>query len=81
MSDVDRYSVDDESAGQRDSLFSSPEPEGSAVDTDTSVYSIVDKRGEAPTLERWDSYNRAGRGKDKGKEAAAIPALAGYLTS
>ncbi|KAK5041872.1 hypothetical protein LTR84_002646 [Exophiala bonariae] len=65
MSDVDRYSVDDESAGQRDSLFSSPEPEGSAVESDTSVYSNVDKRGEASTLQRLDNCNPSGRGKDQ----------------
>lgn len=81
MSDVDRHSVDGESASQRDSLFSSPEPEGSSVDSDTSVYSIVDKRGEAPTLHRLDSSNRAGRGRDQGREAAPIPALAGYSPS
>jgi hypothetical protein len=81
MSDLDRRSVDDERAGQRDSLFSSPEPEGSAVDSDTSVYSVVDKRGKASTLQRLDSYNPAGRGKDQGKEAAPIPTLAGYLVS
>jgi hypothetical protein len=81
MSDVDRYSVDDESAGQRDSLFSSPEPEGSAVESDTSVYSNVDKRGEASTLQRLDNCNPSGRGKDQGKEAAPIPALAGYLVN
>lgn len=74
MSDVNRRSVDDKSAGQRDSLFSSPEPKGSAMDSATSVYSTVDKRGEAATLDHLDSYNRVGRGKDRGKEAAPISA-------
>jgi hypothetical protein len=73
MSEVDRASVDNESVGQRDSLFSSPEPEGSAVDSNTSVESVVDKRGEVPTLEHLDCYDWAGQGKDQGKEATPIP--------
>ena len=81
MSEDDRYSVDDGSPGQRDSLFSSPEPEGSAMDSDTSVASAVDKRGEAATPGHLDSYNRAGQGKDQGKEATPFPALSGYLAS
>lgn len=68
MSEVDRYSVDDDSAGQRDSLFSSPEPEGSAIDSDTSVYAIVDKRAGVLTIEHLDRYNWAGQGKDQSKK-------------
>lgn len=57
MPEVDRSSVDDESVSQRDSLFSSPEPEGFAGDSDISVNSVVNKRSEVLILEHMDCYD------------------------
>lgn len=53
ISKDNRSSVDEGSPGQRDSLFSSPEPEGSTMDSDTSITSATDKHGEAATLSTW----------------------------
>lgn len=74
ISKDNRSSVDEGSPGQRDSLFSSPEPEGSTMDSDTSITSATDKHGEAATLFHLDSYNRTGQGKDQGKDARPFPA-------
>jgi len=46
MSGEDHYSADEGSPSQRDSLFSSPEPEGSAIDSDSGVSFAAHKRGD-----------------------------------
>lgn len=70
----DRSSVDEDRPGQRDSLSSSPEPEGSTMDSETSITSATDKRGESATPFHLDSYNRIGQGNDQGKNARPFPA-------
>jgi hypothetical protein len=81
MSEDDRYSVGEDSPGQQDSLFSSPEPEGSTMDSGTSVFSTVDKRGGAAILGHSDSYNRTSQGKYQGKDARPYTALSGCSAS
>ncbi|KAK5203611.1 hypothetical protein LTR41_010638 [Exophiala xenobiotica] len=60
-----RNSVDEGSSGGRDSLFSSPEPEGSTMNSNRSVASAVNKGGEAGKPRHLDNYNRTGPGVDQ----------------
>lgn len=60
MSGEDHYSADEGSPSQRDSLFSSPEPEGSAIDSDSGVSFATHKRGDDPTSSHLLSYDRIG---------------------
>jgi hypothetical protein len=81
MAEDDRSSIDEGSPGQRDSLFSSPKPEGSTMDSDTTVSSAVGQRSEAATLGHLDNCNRIGQGKDQGKDDRTFPTLSGSLVS
>lgn len=57
MTDDDRYSIDEASLDQRDSLFSSPEPE-----------ELTDeKRAGNPTLDFLDSDDRGGQAQVHGQ--------------
>jgi hypothetical protein len=69
MADVDRHSVDGRSLSEPDSLFSSPEPEGPAIDSDTSISYTHDRRGGALTSSHLVSHNRTGPEADQGKVA------------
>jgi len=77
ISEDDRHSVEG-SLGQRDSLFSTPEPEASTMDSNTSVAS--DKRDEVATPGHLDSYNWAGQGNDQGRGARPFPRLIWQLS-
>jgi hypothetical protein len=75
MSEDDRHSVDGGGHSQRDSLFSSPEPEGSAIDSDMGVSSAADKRGRAGTSSHFLNYNRTGQEADRGMDSRLLPLM------
>ncbi|KAK5051635.1 hypothetical protein LTR84_003287 [Exophiala bonariae] len=78
----DRNSVDEgSSSGQRDSLFSSPEPEGTTMNSNTSLASAVNKGCEASKPRHLESYHRTGPGNDQGEDARTSPALSACPSS
>lgn len=72
ISEGNRPSVDKGTHSQPDGLFSSPEPEESATDNDSSVASASNKRGGAVTSSHFLSHTRTSQEADQGKSMRAF---------